>query len=262
MPVPPSAPTEPPPALVTVTVWGVSARHVPAAMLRVARAGVARGGRGLRHVHGLRFAKVLGTADGSMFSARGTDLRHWAMVAAWDSSEIADDFFAHGASARAWARDADETLHVRLRPVASRGTWSGRAPFTPVEVAPPATGAVAALTRARVKPSLWTRFSAAVPPVAADLQRHDGVLLALGVGEAPIGFQGTFSVWRSADDMRAFAYRDAAHTAAIADTDRLGWYAEELFARFDVLDVTGTYRGQPPAVPSSNEQSPDEQAAP
>ena len=48
--------------------------------------------RALRAVPGLRFAKVLGTADGATFSARGTDLRHWALVTAWDSPELADDF--------------------------------------------------------------------------------------------------------------------------------------------------------------------------
>jgi hypothetical protein len=251
--MPGPASPEPPPALVSVTVWGVPARGVPAAMLRVGLAG-----RSLRQVPGLRFAKLLGTADGRTFAARDTDLRHWALVAAWDSVDIAEDL-ASTAPGRQWAAAADETLHVRLRPLASRGSWSGRTPFTPLgDVAGASRDAVgtsrpdgvapdrpvAALTRARVRPSMWRRFASAVPPVAHDLQGREGVRLALGIGEAPIGYQGTFSVWSSAAALRQFAYTDPKHAAAIEDTDRLGWYAEELFARFEVLSTSGTYRGR------------------
>jgi hypothetical protein len=82
--------------------------------------------------------------------------------------------------------------------------------------------------------------------VSADLQRSPGLRFALGIGEAPVGLQGTFSVWDGDDALRSFAYDRAAHQRAIADTERLGWYAEELFARFRVLSATGTYGGRDP----------------
>jgi hypothetical protein len=59
------------------------------------------------------------------------------------------------------------------------------------------------------------------------------------VGEAPIGWQGTVSVWRSAADLVEVAYRQPEHRAAIARTATAGWYAEELFARFAVCEVRG-----------------------
>jgi hypothetical protein len=48
------------------------------------------------------------------------------------------------------------------------------------------------------------------------------------------------SVWRSAAELRAFAYQDAAHARVVAATPAEGWYAEELFARFGVVSATGT----------------------
>ncbi|MGH3928140.1 MAG: hypothetical protein ACRDTT_35640, partial [Pseudonocardiaceae bacterium] len=64
--------------------------------------------------------------------------------------------------------------------------------------------------------------------------------------EAPIGLQGTFSVWASCADLTTFAYRGAAHRDVIRRTAEVGWYSEELFARFAVLRTTGTIDGGDP----------------
>ena len=47
------------------------------------------------------------------------------------------------------------------------------------------------------------------------------------------------SVWRSAADVVRFAYRRPVHAAVVARTAEVGWYAEELFARFRVLCIDG-----------------------
>jgi lysophospholipid acyltransferase (LPLAT)-like uncharacterized protein len=52
--------------------------------------------------------------------------------------------------------------------------------------------------------------------------------------------QGTFSLWESGAALRDFAYKGAAHQKVIADTHRINWYAEELFARFEVLEIRGS----------------------
>jgi hypothetical protein len=82
--------------------------------------------------------------------------------------------------------------------------------------------------------------------VARDLRDRPGLLATLGVGEAPIGWQGTLSVWTDAGALRAFAYEGAAHRAAIRKTEETGWYAEELFARFGVAGTQGTMNGEDP----------------
>jgi hypothetical protein len=128
---------------------------------------------------------------------------------------------------------------------AERSTPRGKLP------APP--GLVAVLTRARLAPRHAVTFWRAAPPVAADLATHvdgAGPTLALGIGEAPIGWQGTFSVWPSLAAVRAFAYQRPAHAAVVRRTGEVGWYAEELFARFAVLDGHGTVDGRDPLRPT------------
>jgi hypothetical protein len=107
-------------------------------------------------------------------------------------------------------------------------------------------GPVAALTRARITARRTVQFWRSVPPVSTDLHRSTGLRLAIGIGEAPIGLQGTFSLWDSAASLTDFAHRRAPHQEAVRRTTELGWYSEELFARFAVLDVEGTFDGREP----------------
>jgi hypothetical protein len=139
---------------------------------------------------------------------------------------------------QSWTNLSETHARLDLAPIASRGTWSGRQPF---ETSTPARtdGMVLALTRARLKPSRAATFWRAIPPVAATLRDAPGLLARFGVGEAPIGWQGTVTVWRSTTDLVGFAYRQPEHRAAIARTARVGWYAEELFARFAICGIMG-----------------------
>ena len=225
------------PAVVTLHLWGVPRRAVPAALARMAR-----DRRPLRRTPGLRFGKLLGTGDGRTFTVRDADPRHWGVLATW-TSEHAAAAFEDGPVARGWAGIAEERLRVRLRPLASRGSWARSRPFgDPVPT--PYDGRVAAVTRARIAPRRLVTFWRAVPPVSADLRATDGLRLAVGIGEAPVGLQGTFSLWDSPAALTAFAYQRSPHVDAVRRTAELGWYAEELFARFAVLDVDGTLAGR------------------
>jgi len=230
------------PALVTVHVWRVPGRRVPAALTRMATDRLR-----LRAVPGLRFARLLGTGRGTTFAIRDADLNRWALLASWSSEEDAAAF-ERTPTARGWRRLAEEQWRVELAPLSSHGRWSGREPFgTPVPRR--WDGPVAALTRARLSARKAVTFWRAVPPVASALQEHrvdGGLRAAFGVGEAPAGWQGTLSVWRSAEDLRAFAYQGAAHVAAIRRTKETGWYAEELFARFGVVRADGSLDGRDP----------------
>jgi hypothetical protein len=231
------------PALVTLHLWGVPTRAVPAAF---ARMGLDR--RPVRTTPGLRFAKLLGTGDGRTFTLRDADPRHWGLLATWDSPAAADDFEG-SRTVRAWDRLAEERLRVVMRPLSSRGTWAGQHPFgdpTAEQQNERYDGPVAAITRARIDPRKALVFWRSVPPVSADLHRSPGLRLAVGVGEAPVGLQGTFSLWTSGAALTDFAHRRAPHVEAIRATAELGWYTEELFARLAVLDVDGTFAGRAP----------------
>jgi hypothetical protein len=99
---------------------------------------------------------------------------------------------------------------------------------------------IAAITRARVRTSAWRTFSSAVPAVAAAANEANGLLLSTGIGEAPIGLQGTFSIWRDVAALRGFA-QSAAHQQVVDRTSTTGWYSEELFARFSVQSAMGSF---------------------
>ena len=102
------------------------------------------------------------------------------------------------------------------------------------------------LTRATVRARRLLAFRRAVPPVDAELSRSPGLLASVGVGETPVVRQGTASLWRTLEDARAFAYAAPGHLDAIRRRRDERWYAEELFARFSVLDHTGTWGGRDP----------------
>jgi hypothetical protein len=228
--------------VVTLHVWHVPARGVPGALLRVATDGPR-----LRRTAGLGFAKLLGTGTGRTFTVRDADPRRWALLAVWDDAAAADRF-SRGPALRRWRAAADEEWSAVLRPLSARGRWSRREPFGRPQ---PQRwdGAVAAVTRARLVPRRAAAFWRAVPPVAADLHEGPGLRFALGIGEAPVGLQGTFSVWESAAALNAFAYGRPAHTDVVRRTAAEGWYAEELFARFAVLSTAGTVHGRDPLAP-------------
>ncbi|MDS1114077.1 monooxygenase [Gordonia westfalica] len=231
------------PPTVELRVWGVD-RVMPA----LGR--MASGRRALRATPGLRFAKLLGTGTARTFTLESADLRHWAALTVWH-----DDDAARASSdsrvLRQWQDSSTEELRITMQPIRSKGRWSRVDPFghqspgTAAERGHGWTGPVAALTRARLRPTTMASFWRAVPPVASELADAQGNRLALGVGELPIGVQGTFSLWDSARDLTDFAYHSPAHRSAISRTEPARWYAEELFARFAVLDVTGTYQGRP-----------------
>ncbi|MDN7121840.1 monooxygenase [Nocardioides sp. ChNu-153] len=233
--------------VVELRVWGVDA--VLPALGRMAV-----GPRAVRRLPGLRFAKLLGTGSARTFTPRDADPRHWALLTVWEDADAA----AAGARARtlrSWRDASHEELRVTMTPLASRGRWSGVEPFGAGPFATsddgPATvdapGApVASITRARLRPTRAPSFWRAVPPVVADLTGTPGLRLALGVGETPIGLQGTFSLWDSTEALTRFAHGSAAHRAAVRRTEPARWYAEELFARLAVHDVVGTYDGRTP----------------
>jgi hypothetical protein len=229
---------DPGPAVVSLHVWGVRGRHVPGAVARMARHR-----RPLRAMTGLRFAKLLGTGSAVTFTPRDADSRHWGVLTCWDD-ESGPDRLAASPLVADWERIAEESATWRMRPLSSHGRWAGQEPFG-APIPSRWDGPMAAITRGRIRPRMWRRFWSAVPPVALDVRDGGGLTFALGIGEAPVGLQGTFSTWSSGAALNDFAYRRSPHQAVITQTRQLDWYSEELFARFALLSAEGTHAGRP-----------------
>nr|WP_296070754.1 monooxygenase [uncultured Actinoplanes sp.] len=203
---------------VTLHVWRVPRRRIGAALIRMALS---------RRPANASFAKFVGTATG--FRPQDGDLTRFAAVT------VSDDEI----SFPRWDRIASQSCRVDLALLHSHGRWSGREPFGEAEARSKTDGMVVSITRARLRPAKALTFWRAIPPVVTELAEAPGLLAHFGMGEAPIGWQGTVSVWRHSADLTRFAYRQPEHRAVIARTPADRWYAEDLFARFAVRRISG-----------------------
>lgn len=180
------------------------------------------------------FHKSLGTGKGETFTPKDANALQWGLVVVVDNI----DQFDSSIVVKRWRKSSVSEFRAVLEPISSHGQWAGKEPF--VATTKDWDGQIAAITRARIKWHQNLRFWRSVPPVTVSLKSSPGLVAAIGIGEAPIGLQGTFSLWESASAIREFAYKGAAHQKAIADTSVYNWYSEELFARFAVRELRGT----------------------
>ncbi len=200
----------------------------------------------LRRAAGLRFWKLLGSGYGRGFSLRPNWSRY-GLLAVWENAEAAKKFFETSSLIQIYRRHAAEIWTVWLLPLEAHGAWSGVNPFLPL-MTPPINGPIAILTRATIRLSRLRAFWSVVPAASHALDETTGLLASIGIGEAPFIRQATFSLWRSVDDVQAFAYRTPEHREAMRRTRAENWYREELFARFVPVASEGMWEGRNPLI--------------
>ena len=218
--------------ITVIYFWKIARVNIPFALFRMALDRTL-----LRRSNGVTFAKMLGCGKGETFTPSDADPSRWGCLVVIPENQLAA--LDSSSTIRTWRNKSISEFRVVLDPIAATGLWSKRKPF---ELTAPASfdGQVVAITRARIKASQTMRFFKSVPPVTASLHSSPGLISTIGIGEAPIGLQGTFSLWESMQAIKDFAYKGAAHQKAIAQTAEFDWYAEELFARFAVREIRGT----------------------
>lgn len=217
--------------VVVAYFWKIEKKSLPFAFISMAR-DRAR----LRRSRGVHFAKMLGTGTGENFTPSDADLSRWGALVVIDEAQL--DAIDNNSVIKGWNNRSTNEVRLVLDPIAAHGLWSGSNPFDWSHT-PAADVKVVAITRARIKWLQNFRFWSAVPPVSAELHQSPGLIAAIGIGEAPIGLQGTFSLWENGKALRDFAYKGQAHQKAIEATAQYNWYAEELFSRFAVRHVRG-----------------------
>jgi len=216
--------------ITTIYFWRIRAIFIPLAIIFMAINKIQ-----LKRLSGVTFIKLLGTGKGESFTPRDADPFRWGMLITVSENQI--DMLDKSFVVKSWQKICISEYRVLLKPISSHGFWSGKQPFAVDKFE--WAGKIAAVTRARI---VWRKnliFWRAVPPVTESLHQSPGLLNAIGIGEAPIGLQGTFSIWQDAASLRDFAYKGQAHSEAIRATSANQWYSEELFARFAVIQERG-----------------------
>lgn len=189
---------------------------------------------------GLRFMKTLGSGVDGGFGLTPSP-SHQGMFCVFDSVDEASQFVEQAPLITAYRQRSDELFMATLRPASVRGSWDGVSLSAGEALAPEAM--VATLTRASIRPAAATAFWRYAPDAQKDLMTADGCDLAVGLGEAPVFRQATFSLWKNAAAMDAYA-RTGAHMEAIRAAWKHEFFSESMFVRFAPIHMQGQWKGK------------------
>lgn len=193
---------------------------------------------------GCTFWKLLGSGNNGTFDLH-PDWQQWGLLAVWDSKETYYRFNKHSFIVKWWDLLARERWTILLEPLQSHGKWDEKEPFGNPNING-YSGPIAVLTRATIRLSKLKSFWGNVDTVANIMATAPGYITSFGIGEAPVYRQATFSLWRSVEDVKAFAYASREHSEVIKKTRNDNWYSEELFARFKPVASMGTNHDKNP----------------
>ena len=224
-----------------------------------------------KDVPGLTMVKVMGSGHGGGFSLRPS-ATHQGLICTFSHLDLGLKFLDSPA-VQAYRSRARECWTGVLSVKSARGHWDKQAwqASSPQALGVssehaqqglgldglPNTGPFAVLTRASIVPTKAMAFWRYAPAAQADLGQAPGCLLAMGLGEAPLVRQCTFSLWQDTDAMLQYA-RQGAHQVASAAAYKHQFFSESLFVRMQVLQMAGIWQGRsfdaPPVTVQSSAQ--------
>ena len=151
-----------------------------------------------------------------------------ALLALWEDDAAADAFFASDAAA---ARTFAPGWSVRLQPLRQTGAIAGLPPLVAAEQPVEDDEPVAVLTYGHTRYRTLKPFLQANQRATADALDNPALLAATGLARPP-RMVGTFSLWRTAREMKDYAYAQAGHPHAMRENVARTFHHEQLFARF------------------------------
>jgi hypothetical protein len=191
------------------------------------------------NVKGLEFMKLMGTGSKDGFSVV-PNFGRYTLLCVWENEKDAIDYFSHSLFFRDYVLHTTSYQTIYMKATMAHGLWGGTAPFVAYPAWHDETNKVAVITRATIRWKDMFRFWREVPAVSRSLQNGHQPIFAAGVGELPFRYQATFSIWEESGAMKNFAYQNKAHLDMVSKTRKVGWYSEELFARFYPYHSEGT----------------------
>ncbi|MES2978331.1 MAG: hypothetical protein V4731_07905 [Pseudomonadota bacterium] len=210
---------------------------------------LAQGAAALGNPAGMRFAKIMGSGHGGGFSLRPSST-HQGLITLFEQADQAVDFL-QGAHVEACRSRARQSWSGVMSVTSAKGEWDGCSwDATPSEslgqlqASPESIASLplAVLTRASIRPAKALAFWRFAPAAQSDLGKAPGCQLAMGLGEAPLVRQCTFSLWKDTRSMTSYAHQGA-HQLAIAAAQRGNFFSESLFVRMRLLRQDGEWSG-------------------
>ena len=196
----------------------------------------------------------MGSGEGGGFSLRPSS-SHQGLIFLFDGPQSASDYLK-SSELEGYRSKAREWWQGLLGVNSCRGSW-GQQAWQSVGLLPEgveATAAqhdvpssnglhVASLTRGTVRATKALSFWRYAPAAQADLNKAQGCELSMGLGEAPVLRQCTFSLWKDTESMVQYAHQGA-HMRAIAAAQKHGFFTESMFVRMQVLHMRGLWGGR------------------
>ncbi len=213
--------------------------------------GVLRRSPSPSEVPGLRYAETTITAplSGKLIPAPAPG--RVGLIAAWEDDAALDQFSAN----HPLAEQLSGGWQVRLTPLRVFGAWSDMPGLPAQELPVTDQEPVAVMTLGKL------RFGRAIPFLRASARAEgeaitDPALLAATGLARPPRLVATFSLWRSAKEMREYAHggSDRAHPAASRAHAARPFHRESAFVRFRPYASQGNWgKGDPLAAAATKE---------
>jgi hypothetical protein len=166
------------------------------------------------------------------------------LIAAWDDDAALDRFLTD----HPFAERLSGGWHARLEPVRCFGSWAGMPSLPTQELPVKDDEPVAALTLGRLRASRTRAFLSSARPTERDAVENPAVVAVTGFGRfTPPRLVATFSIWRSAAEMREYAFgKSGSHQAAVKVDRAKPFHSESAFIRFRPYASQGSWDGRDP----------------